>query len=196
MSAKKKQTEEELLNEVTTSEYKYGFTTDIESDTIPKGLSEEVVRIISKKKNEPDWMLEYRLNAYRAWLEMEEPDWANVTYKKPTYQDVIYYSAPKQKPVLDSLDDLDPEMKKTFDKLGISLEEQKRLANVAVDIVMDSVSVATSFKETLAEKGIIFCSISDAIQDHPELVKKYLGSVVPIRDNFFSDLNYNVFSDG
>ena len=159
MSEKKKQTEEELLNEVTTSEYKYGFTTDIESDTIPKGLSEEVVRIISAKKNEPEWMLEYRLNAYRAWLEMEEPDWANVNYKKPTYQDIIYYSAPKQKPVLDSLDDLDPEMKKTFDKLGISLEEQKKLANVAVDIVMDSVSVATSFKETLAEKGIIFCSI-------------------------------------
>ena len=196
MSGKKKQTEEELLNEVTSSEYKYGFTTDIESDTIPKGISEEVVRIISAKKNEPEWMLEYRLAAYKAWLEMEEPNWANVSYKKPNYQDVIYYSAPKQKPVLDSLDDLDPEMKKTFDKLGISLEEQKRLANVAVDIVMDSVSVATSFKETLAEKGIIFCSISDAIQDHPELVKKYLSSVVPVRDNFFSALNSAVFSDG
>ena len=196
MSGKNTQTEEELLNEVTSSEYKYGFTTDIESDTIPKGISEEVVRIISAKKNEPEWMLEYRLNAYKAWLEMEEPNWANVSYKKPNYQDVIYYSAPKQKPVLDSLDDLDPEMKKTFDKLGISLEEQKRLANVAVDIVMDSVSVATSFKETLAEKGIIFCSISDAIQDHPELVKKYLGSVVPVRDNFFSALNSAVFSDG
>ena len=155
-----------------------------------------MVRIISAKKNEPKWMLEYRLNAYKAWLEMEEPNWANVSYKKPNYQDIIYYSAPKQKPVLDSLDDLDPEMKKTFDKLGISLEEQKKLANVAVDIVMDSVSVATSFKETLSEKGIIFCSISDAIQEHPELVKKYLGSVVPTRDNFFSALNSAVFSDG
>ncbi|SVC70757.1 uncharacterized protein METZ01_LOCUS323611, partial [marine metagenome] len=196
MSAKKKQSEDELLKKVTSTEYKYGFTTDIESDTIPKGLSEEVVRIISAKKNEPKWMLEYRLNAYKAWLEMEEPNWANVNYTKPNYQDVIYYSAPKQKPVLDSLDDLDPEMKKTFDKLGISLEEQKKLANVAVDIVMDSVSVATSFKETLSEKGIIFCSISDAIQEHPELVKKYLGSVVPTRDNFFSALNSAVFSDG
>ena len=196
MSDKQKLTEEELLNEVTSSEYKYGFTTNIESDTIPKGLSEDVVRVISAKKNEPEWMLEYRLNAYRVWTEMEEPNWANVSYKKPNYQDVIYYSAPKSKPVLDSLDDLDPEMKKTFDKLGISLEEQKRLANVAVDIVMDSVSVATSFKETLAEKGIIFCSISDAIQNYPELVKKYLSSVVPVRDNFFSALNSAVFSDG
>ena len=191
MNAKKKNSEDELLEKVTSSEYKYGFTTDIESDTIPKGLSEDVVRIISAKKNEPKWMLEYRLNAYKAWLEMEEPNWANVSYEKPNYQDVIYYSAPKQKPVLDSLDDLDPEMKKTFDKLGISLEEQKKLANVAVDIVMDSVSVATSFKETLSEKGIIFCSISDAIQEHPELVKKYLGSVVPTRDNFFSALKRN-----
>ena len=196
MSEKKKQTEDELLEKVTSSEYKYGFTTDIESDTIPKGLSEQVVRTISAKKNEPEWMLDYRLNAYTAWLEMQEPDWANVSYQKPNYQDVIYYSAPKQKPVLDSLDDLDPEMKKTFDKLGISIDEQNRLANVAVDIVMDSVSVATSFKKTLGEKGIIFCSISDAIQDHPELVKKYLSSVVPVRDNFFSALNSAVFSDG
>ena len=193
---KKKQSEDELLEKVTSSEYKYGFTTDIESDTIPKGLSEQVVRTISAKKNEPEWMLDYRLNAYTAWLEMREPDWANVSYQKPNYQDVIYYSAPKQKPVLDSLDDLDPEMKKTFDKLGISIDEQNRLANVAVDIVMDSVSVATSFKKTLGEKGIIFCSISDAIQDHPELVKKYLSSVVPVRDNFFSALNSAVFSDG
>ena len=193
---KKKQSEDELLEKVTSSEYKYGFTTDIESDTIPKGLSEQVVRTISAKKNEPEWMLDYRLNAYTAWLEMQEPDWANVSYQKPNYQDVIYYSAPKQKPVLDSLDDLDPEMKKTFDKLGISIDEQNRLANVAVDIVMDSVSVATSFKKTLGEKGIIFCSISDAIQDHPELVKKYLSSVVPVRDNFFSALNSAVFSDG
>ncbi|MDO7703653.1 MAG: Fe-S cluster assembly protein SufB, partial [Flavobacteriaceae bacterium] len=196
MSEQKKQSEDELLEKVTSTEYKYGFTTDIESDTIPKGLSEDVVRIISAKKNEPEWMLEYRLKAYKSWLEMEEPNWANINYTKPNYQDVIYYSAPKQKPVLDSLDDLDPEMKKTFDKLGISIDEQKKLANVAVDIVMDSVSVATSFKDTLAEKGIIFCSISDAIKDHPELVKKYLGTVVPARDNFFSALNSAVFSDG
>ncbi len=191
-----KETEEELLKKVTSSEYKYGFTTNIESDKISKGLSEEIIRTISRKKEEPNWMLEYRLNAYKVWLEMEEPDWANISYKKPDYQDIIYYSAPKQKPVLDSLDDLDPEMKKTFDKLGISIDEQKRLANVAVDIVMDSVSVATSFKKTLAEKGIIFCSMSDAIKEHPALVKKYLGTVVPTRDNFFSALNSAVFSDG
>ena len=196
MSEKKQLSEDILLEEVTSSEYKYGFTTKIESDTIPKGLTERVVRTISAKKNEPDWMLDYRLNAYNIWLKMDEPDWANVEYEKPNYQDVIYYSAPKQKPVLDSLDDLDPEMKKTFDKLGISIDEQNRLANVAVDIVMDSVSVATSFKKTLAEKGIIFCSISDAIKNHPKLVKKYLSSVVPVRDNFFSALNSAVFSDG
>ena len=188
--------EDELLAQVTSAEYKYGFTTDIEADTIAKGLSEEVVRIISKKKNEPEWMLDYRLKAFNEWLEMEEPDWANVDYPKPNYQDIIYYSAPKQKKTLDSLDDLDPELKKTFDKLGISLNEQKRLSGVAVDIVMDSVSVATSFKSKLAELGIIFCSISEAIQEHPELVKKYLGTVVPARDNFFSALNAAVFSDG
>ncbi len=192
----KQQQEERLLEEVTSSEYKYGFTTNIESDTIPKGLSEDIVRLISKKKNEPDWMLEYRLKAYNVWLTMEEPDWANISYKKPNYQDIIYYAAPKTKPVLNSLDELDPEMKKTFDKLGISIDEQKRLANVAVDVVMDSVSVATTFKETLKEKGIIFCSISDAIKDYPDLVKKYLGTVVPNRDNFFSALNSAVFSDG
>ena len=192
----KQQQEERLLEEVTSSEYKYGFTTNIESDTIAKGLSEDIVRLISKKKNEPDWMLEYRLKAYNAWLTMEEPDWANISYKKPNYQDIIYYAAPKTKPVLNTLDELDPEMKKTFDKLGISVDEQKRLANVAVDVVMDSVSVATTFKETLKEKGIIFCSISDAIKDYPELVKKYLGTVVPNRDNFFSALNSAVFSDG
>ena len=196
MKQKEKISEEELLDNVTSSEYKYGFTTNIDSDTIPKGISEEVVKTISAKKNEPKWMLDYRLNAYKVWCEMEEPDWANVSYKKPNYQDVSYYSAPKQKPVLNSLDELDPEMKKTFDKLGISIDEQKRLANVAVDIVMDSVSVATSFKKTLAEKGIIFCSISEAIQNHPDLVKKYLSSVVPVRDNFFSALNSAVFSDG
>ena len=196
MKQKEKISEEELLENVTSSEYKYGFTTNIDSDTIPKGISEEVVKTISAKKNEPKWMLDYRLKAYKVWCEMEEPDWANVSYKKPNYQDVSYYSAPKQKPVLNSLDELDPEMKKTFDKLGISIDEQKRLANVAVDIVMDSVSVATSFKKTLAEKGIIFCSISEAIQNHPYLVKKYLSSVVPVRDNFFSALNSAVFSDG
>ena len=196
MSEKKDFTEEELLEEVTSKKYKYGFTTKIESDTIPKGLSENVIRIISSKKNEPDWMLEYRLNAYKEWVKMKEPNWANISYKKPNYQDIIYYSAPKQKPVLDSLDDLDPEMKKTFDRLGISIEEQKKLANVAVDVVMDSVSVATSFKKTLKEKGIIFCSISEAIQKHPDLVKKYIGTVVPTRDNFFSALNSAVFSDG
>ena len=196
MSEKKDFTEEELLEEVTSKEYKYGFTTKIDSDTIPKGLSENVIRIISSKKNEPDWMLEYRLNAYKEWVKMKEPNWANISYKKPNYQDIIYYSAPKQKPVLDSLDDLDPEMKKTFDRLGISIEEQKKLANVAVDVVMDSVSVATSFKKTLKEKGIIFCSISEAIQKYPDLVKKYLGTVVPVRDNFFSALNSAVFSDG
>ncbi len=196
MSEKKKQSEDKLLEKVTSTEYKYGFSTNIESDKIEKGLSEDVIKTISKKKNEPEWMLEFRLNAYKVWLEMDEPEWANISYKKPNYQDIIYYSAPKQKPVLDSLDDLDPEMKKTFDKLGISIDEQNRLANVAVDIVMDSVSVATSFKKTLEEKGIIFCSISDAIQNHPELVKKYISTVVPVRDNYFSALNSAVFSDG
>ena len=151
MSEKKRQSEDDLLEKVTSTEYKYGFTTNIKSDTIPKGLSEDVVRIISAKKNEPKWMLEYRIKAYKAWLEMEEPNWANINYTKPNYNEIIYYSAPKQKPVLDSLDDLDPEMKEMFDKLGISIDEQNKLANVAVDIVMDSVSVATSFKETLAE---------------------------------------------
>ena len=192
----KKQNEEELLEEVTSREYKYGFTTNIQSDTIKKGLSEDVIRTISEKKNEPKWMLDFRLNAFKVWKEMEEPEWANIKYEKPDYQDIIYYSAPKQKPVLNSLDELDPEIEKTFDKLGISIDEQKKLANVAVDIVMDSVSVATSFKDTLAEKGIIFCSISEAIKEHPDLVKKYLGTVVPVRDNFFSALNSAVFSDG
>ena len=196
MSDFKKQSEDELLEEVTSREYKYGFTTNIQSDTIKKGLSEDVIRTISEKKNEPKWMLDFRLNAFKVWKEMEEPEWANIKYEKPDYQDIIYYSAPKQKPVLNSLDELDPEMKKTFDKLGISIDEQKKLANVAVDIVMDSVSVATSFKDTLAEKGIIFCSISEAIKEHPDLVKKYLGTVVPVRDNFFSALNSAVFSDG
>ena len=188
--------EDKILEEVTGAEYKYGFTTDIESDTISKGLNEDVIRLISKKKEEPQWLLEHRLKAFESWKKMEEPDWANIKYKKPNYQDIIYYAAPKQKKELKSLDELDPEMKKTFDKLGISLDEQKKLAGVAVDFVMDSVSVATSFKDKLGELGIIFCSISEAVKEHPELVKKYLGTVVPITDNFFSALNSAVFTDG
>lgn len=188
--------EDKILEEVTAAEYKYGFTTNIESDKIPKGLNEDVIRIISQKKNEPEWLLDYRLKAFQSWKKMDEPDWANINYEKPNYQDIIYYAAPKQKKKLDSLDDLDPEMKNTFDKLGISLDEQKRLAGVAVDFVMDSVSVATSFKDKLAELGIIFCSISEAVQEHPDLVKKYIGTVVPTTDNFFSALNSAVFTDG
>lgn len=186
----------EILERVTQSEYKYGFYTDIESDTIPVGLSEDVVRLISHKKNEPEWMLEWRLNAYRIWREMEEPNWAKVKYAKPDYENISYYSAPKKKKELESLDEVDPELLKTFEKLGISLEEQKRLTGVAVDVVVDSVSVATSFKEKLAELGIIFCSMSEAIQEHPELVRQHLGTVVPQRDNFFAALNSAVFSDG
>ncbi|GLU43127.1 Fe-S cluster assembly protein SufB [Allomuricauda sp. NBRC 101325] len=189
-------TEEELKKELETKEYEYGFYTDIESDTLPKGLNEDIVIAISKKKNEPEWMTEWRLEAFRAWQEMEEPEWANVTYKKPNFQDISYYSAPNKKPKYDSLDEVDPELLDTFKKLGISIDEQKKLAGVAVDIVMDSVSVATTFKKTLAEKGIIFCSISEAIQEHPELVKKHLGTVVPKKDNFYAALNSAVFSDG
>ena len=188
--------EEKILEEVTGADYKYGFTTDIESDTIPKGLNEEVIRLISSKKEEPEWLLNYRLKAFETWKKMEEPDWANIKYNKPNYQDIIYYAAPKQKKKLNSLDELDPEMKKTFDKLGISIDEQKKLAGVAVDFVMDSVSVATSFKDKLGELGIIFCSISEAVKEHPELVKKYIGTVVPTSDNFFSALNSAVFTDG
>ncbi|WP_375325995.1 Fe-S cluster assembly protein SufB [Flagellimonas sp. GZD32] len=189
-------TEEELKKELETKEYEYGFYTDIESDTLPKGLNEDIVIAISKKKNEPEWMTEWRLEAFRAWKEMEEPEWANVTYKKPDFQNISYYSAPNKKPKYDSLDEVDPELLDTFKKLGISIDEQKKLAGVAVDIVMDSVSVATTFKKTLAEKGIIFCSISEAIQEHPELVKKHLGTVVPKKDNFYAALNSAVFSDG
>lgn len=191
-----KYTEDDLREELKTKEYEYGFYTDIESETFPKGLNEDIVRAISKKKNEPEWMTEWRLEAFKIWSDMTEPEWANVQYQKPNFQDISYYSAPKQKPKLNSLDEVDPEMLATFEKLGISLEEQKRLANVAVDIVMDSVSVATTFKETLAEKGIIFMPISEAIQEHPELVKKYIGSVVPPKDNFYAALNSAVFSDG
>ncbi|MEQ9423307.1 MAG: Fe-S cluster assembly protein SufB [Cyclobacteriaceae bacterium] len=185
-----------ILDEITSSEYKYGFQSDIEADSAPKGLSEEIVRFISEKKEEPEWLLEWRLKAYRHWLTMTEPTWPNVTYPKIDYQDVIYYSAPKKKPKLDSLDDVDPELRETFKKLGISLEEQKRLTGVAVDAVFDSVSVATTFREKLGELGIIFCSFSEAVKDHPELVKKYVGSVVPANDNYFAALNSAVFSDG
>lgn len=177
--------------------YKYGFTTDIETDTIPRGLNEDVVRMISAKKNEPEFMLEFRLKAYRKWLTMAEPTWPNVHYPPIDYQDIVYYSAPKQQAKkLGSLDEVDPTLLDTFEKLGIPLSEQKRLANVAVDAIFDSVSIATTYKEKLAEEGIIFCSISEALQEHPELVEKYLGSVVPIGDNYFAALNSAVFSDG
>jgi len=189
-------TEEELKKELETKEYEYGFYTDIESDTFPKGLNEEIVIAISKKKEEPEWMTSWRLEAFRAWKEMLEPEWANIHYIKPDFQNISYYSAPNKKPKYDSLDEVDPELLDTFKKLGISLDEQKKLAGVAVDIVMDSVSVATTFKKTLAEKGIIFCSISEAIKEHPELVKKYLGTIVPQKDNFYAALNSAVFSDG
>src|SRR5918997_1128248 len=178
-------------------EYKYGFVTDIESDVIPKGLTEDTIRLIVAKKQEPDWMLEFRLKAYRQWLKMTEPKhWPNVTYPEIDYQDVIYYSAPKQKAKKASLDEVDPELLRTFEKLGIPLSEQKQLANVAVDAVFDSVSVATTYKEKLRKHGVIFCSFTEAIRDYPELVKKYLGSVVPVGDNYFAALNSAVFSDG
>ena len=189
-------TEEELKKELETKEYEYGFYTDIDSETFPVGLNEEVVRGISQKKKEPEWMTSWRLEAFKAWKAMDEPNWANVKYKKPNYQDISYYSAPKKKDQYKSLDEVDPELLATFKKLGISLDEQKKLAGVAVDIVMDSVSVATTFKGTLAEKGIIFCSISEAIKEHPDLVKKYIGTVIPFKDNFFAALNSAVFSDG
>lgn len=178
------------------ADYKYGFVTDIEADAAPKGLNEEIIRFISVKKNEPEWMLEWRLKAYRHWLNMEEPSWANLKHPPIDYQDIIYYSAPKQKVKPGSLDEIDPELRRTFEKLGISLEEQKRLSGVAVDAVVDSVSIGTTFKAQLAELGIIFCSMSEAIQEHPELVRKYLGSVVPATDNYFAALNSAVFTDG
>ncbi len=176
--------------------YKYGFVTDIETDTIPRGLNEDVIRLISTKKNEPEFMLEFRLKAYRQWLKMTEPDWASVGYPAINYQDIIYYSAPKQSTKKKSLDEVDPTLLETFEKLGIPLSEQKRLANVAVDAIFDSVSVATTFKEKLAKEGVIFCSISEALQEYPELVQKYLGTVVPVADNYFAALNSAVFSDG
>jgi Fe-S cluster assembly protein SufB len=178
------------------SDYKYGFVTDIEADAAPRGLDEDTIRFISAKKNEPQWMLDWRLKAYQHWLKMEEPNWANIKYPPINFQDIIYYSAPKQKVNPNSLDEIDPELKRTFEKLGISLNEQKRLTGVAVDAVIDSVSIGTSFKAQLAELGIIFCSMSEAVQEHPELIKKYLGSVVPITDNHFAALNAAVFSDG
>ena len=187
---------DEILDEITASDYKYGFTTDIEGETVPPGLNEDVIRLISEKKNEPQWMLDWRLDAYKTWLEMEEPEWSNVTYTKPDFQAVSYYSAPKQKKELGSLDEVDPELLRTFERLGISLDEQKLLSGVAMDVVVDSVSVATTFKKTLGEKGIIFCSMSEAIQEHPELVRKHLGTVVPKRDNFYAALNSAVFTDG
>lgn len=192
----KKYTEDDLKIELETKEYEYGFYTDIESDTFPVGLNEDVVRAISKKKEEPEWMTEWRLESYRYWLTMEEPDWGNVNYEKPDFQAISYYSAPNSKPKYDSLDEVDPELLDTFKRLGISMDEQKMLAGVAMDVVIDSVSVATTFKKNLEEKGIIFMSISEAIQKHPELVRKYLGTVVPQRDNFYAALNSAVFSDG
>jgi len=191
-----KYTEEELKKELETKEYEYGFYTELESETFPVGLNEDIVRAISKKKDEPEWMTEWRLDAYRIWQGMTEPTWANVTYEKPDFQAISYYSAPKQMDPNKSLDDVDPELLAMYKKLGISLEEQKRMNNVAMDIVVDSISVATTFKETLNEKGIIFCSISEAIKDHPELVQKYMGSVVPKTDNYYAALNSAVFSDG
>ncbi|RRB07364.1 Fe-S cluster assembly protein SufB [Larkinella rosea] len=186
----------EILESITNSEYKYGFETFIEADEAPIGLSEDIVRFISAKKNEPEWMLEWRLKAYRYWITLTEPHWTNLKYPPIDYQGLKYYSAPKQKKTVNSLDEIDPELRATFERLGISLQEQERLSGVAVDAVIDSVSIATTFKDKLKELGIIFCSMTEAVQEHPELVKKYLGSVVPPRDNYFAALNSAVFSDG
>ena len=188
--------DKELIKEVTQSEYKYGFVSDIEADEIPVGLSEETVRLISKKKGEPEWLLEFRLNAFEKWKNMEQPNWGHLDIPPIDYQSIIYYSAPKQKKKLNSLDEIDPEIKNTFDRLGIPLDEQKRLSGVAFDAVMDSVSVKTTFQERLAEDGIIFCSFSEAVKNHPDLVRKYMGKVVPSGDNYFAALNSAVFSDG
>jgi len=185
-----------IINDVTQNEYKWGFTTDIETDTAAKGLSENIVRFISAKKNEPEWLLEFRLKAYKHWLTMKEPNWAHLHHPPIDYNEIIYYAAPRQKKEKKNLNEVDPELIKTFEKLGIPLNEQKLFSGVAVDAVMDSVSVTTTFKETLAEKGIIFCSFSEAVKEHPELVKKYMGSVVPYTDNYFAALNSAVFSDG
>ena len=188
--------DDQILEDFTSQEYEHGWSVDLESDQAPKGLNEDIVRFISAKKNEPEWLLEWRLKAFRKWLELDEPTWANVGYPKIDFQDIIYYSAPKKQKELKSLDEVDPELRETFSKLGINLEEQKRLTGVAVDAVIDSVSVATTFKETLGELGIIFSSFSEAVKDHPDLVKQYLGSVVPATDNYYAALNSAVFSDG
>ncbi len=188
--------QDKILNDVTQGDYKYGFYTDIETETIPKGLNEDVVRLISAKKEEPEWLLEYRLKAFAGWKKMLMPEWAHLIIPKINYQDIIYYAAPKQKAELESLDEVDPELLDTFSKLGIPLEEQKRLTGVAVDAVMDSISVKTTFQDTLADRGIIFCSFSDAVKEHPDLIKKYMSSVVPPTDNYFAALNSAVFSDG
>jgi Fe-S cluster assembly protein SufB len=189
-------TSTETIEQLATKEYKYGFVTAIDSDTLPPGLDETTIREISRRKEEPDWLLEFRLKAFRTWLTMKEPTWQNVHYGPIDYQAISYYSAPKKKPTLNSLDEVDPELRRTFEKLGIPLEEQKMLSGVAVDAVFDSVSVATTFREKLAAMGIIFCSFSEAVREHPDLVRKYLGSVVPYTDNFFATLNSAVFSDG
>ncbi len=188
--------QDKIINDVTSGDYKYGFYTDIETDRIAKGLSEDVIHIISLKKKEPDWLLEFRLKAYRHWLTLKMPTWANLKIPAINYQDIIYYAAPRQKASYETINDIDPELKRTFDKLGIPLDEQKHLSGAAVDAVMDSVSVKTTFKETLAESGIIFCSFSDAVKEYPDLVKRYMGTVVPYTDNFFASLNSAVFSDG
>ena len=191
-----KYTEDDLREDLKNKEYEAGFYTDIEYEDFPTRLNEDIIRMISAKKEKPEWMTEWRLESFRIWQKMEEPDWANIKYDKPDFQAIKYYSAPKKKPELASLDEVDPELLKTFEKLGISLEEQKRLAGVAVDVVMDSVSVKTTFQDTLKEKGIIFCSMSEAIREYPDLVKKYIGKVVPRGDNFYAALNSAVFSDG
>ena len=189
-------TENELAKDLEQQEYRYGFVSNIDADIVPAGLNESIVRLISAKKNEPEWLLDFRLRAFSVWSEMKEPTWAHVNYKKPDFQAISYYAAPKQAKKYESWNDVDPELKETMSKLGISLEEQQRLTGVAVDFVMDSVSVGTSFKAKLAELGIIFCSFSEAVQEHPDLVKKYLGTVVPMTDNFYAALNSAVFSDG
>ena len=193
---KKNEESEKIIDEVTSSDYKYGFVTDIDTEVIPKGLNEEIIRLISSKKNEPEWLLDFRLKAFAHWKTLEMPRWAHLDIPEIDYQAISYYAAPKKKESPKSLDEVDPELLDTFNKLGISLEEQMKLSGIAVDAVMDSVSVKTTFKEKLAELGVIFCSFSEAVKDYPDLVKQYLGTVVPYRDNFFAALNSAVFSDG
>ena len=185
-----------VLENLVNQPYKHGFVTDIESDVVPKGLNEDVIRLISKKKEEPEWLLEFRLKAYRHWLTMAEPTWPNVKYQKIDFQDISYYAAPKPKKKLNSMDEVDPELLRTFEKLGVPMHERQALAGVAVDVIFDSVSVTTTYKKKLAEVGVIFCSFSEAVKEHPELIKKYLGSVVPAGDNFYAALNSAVFTDG